>query len=38
MSSIRDKLDKIRERVDSKAYGRVYGAKESCLACLVCYS
>ena len=29
MSSIRDKLDKIRERVDSKAYGRVYGAKET---------
>ena len=29
MSSIRDKLDKIRKRVDSKAYGRVYGAKET---------
>ena len=29
MSDIRDRLDKIRERVDSKAYGRVYGRKET---------
>lgn len=29
MTDIREKLNKIRERVDGGAYGRVYGAKET---------